>query len=124
MFEVTIRPGTGKFDPEDQRWRDQVAALHVMLSEEVGAVSLRGIPEPGTKGAIDSTILVLGSSGTLTAAVACFRAWLKRDKTRTLTVTWTDETGAEQTATITGDNLDEVSLQALVEAIGRRLGGG
>jgi hypothetical protein len=122
--EVTISPVTGKFDPEDQRWRDQVAALHAMLSEEAGAVSLRRVARRGAKGALDSAILALGSSGALTAAVACFRAWLKRDKTRTLTVTWTDEAGAEHRATVTGDNLDETSFQALVQAIGRRLEGG
>jgi len=47
-----------------------------------------------------------------------------RDKTRTLTLAWTDDNGAEQTVTVTGDNIDQASFQALAEATGRRLGGG
>jgi NADPH-dependent glutamate synthase beta subunit-like oxidoreductase len=121
--EVTITAGTVKFDPDDQRWVDQAATLYAALREEAGAVLQRGVPEPGAKGAVDTVVLALGSSGALTAAVACFRAWLARDKTRTLTVAWTDDTGDEQTVTVTGDNIDRASFQALAEAAGKRLGG-
>ena len=119
--DVAILPGSGRFDPEGQQWRDQVAALYVLLGEDAGAVSLRGASVPGTKGAVDAVILALGSSGALTAAVACFRAWLKRDKTRTLTATWTDDTGAERAVTVTGDNIDQTSFRALAQAISKRL---
>jgi hypothetical protein len=121
--EVAITTGTAKFDPEDQRWLDQAATLYAALREEAGVVFQRGVPEPGAKGAVDAGVLALGSSGALTAAVACFRAWLARDKTRTLTVAWTDDTGDEQTVTVTGDNIDRASFQALAEAVGKRLGG-
>ncbi|MCB5905890.1 effector-associated constant component EACC1 [Streptomyces pinistramenti] len=121
-LEVTMQPGSSRFDPEDQPWHDQVTALHTTLREEVGAVVRRGVPEPGQKGAVEATLLALGSSGALTAAVACFRAWLARDKTRTLTVTWTDGTGAEQRLHVTGDNIDQASFQALTAALGSRSG--
>ncbi|MFF2964081.1 hypothetical protein ACFVT1_35505 [Streptomyces sp. NPDC057963] len=120
--EVAVQPGSGRFAPEDQPWLDQVAALHTALREEVGAVVRRGVPQPGEKGAFDTTVLALGSSGALTAAVACFRAWLARDKSRTLTVTWTDGAGAEQRLQVIGDNIDQASFQALTEALGSRLG--
>ncbi|MGP3927245.1 effector-associated constant component EACC1 [Streptomyces sp. 8N616] len=122
-IELTVTAGTAKFDPEDPRWLDEVATLNVALRKEVGTLSLRGVPESGAKGAVEAVTLALGSSGALTAAVACFRAWLARDKTRTLTVTWTDDQGAEQTLTVTGDHVDQASFQALAEAAGRRLGG-
>ncbi|AEM84200.1 effector-associated constant component EACC1 [Streptomyces violaceusniger] len=120
--ELTITTGTAKFALEDQRWLDQVATLHAALRGEAGTISRRGVPEPGAKGAVEAVILALGSSGALTAAVACFRTWLARDKTRALTVTWTDDQGAEQTLTVTGNNVDQASFQALAEGVGRRLG--
>lgn len=120
--EVAIVPGTGRFDPEEERWRDQVAALYASLREEAGTVLLRGVPEPGRKGEIGTVVLVLGSSGALTAAVACFRAWLARDKTRTLTVTWTDGAGEQRTVQVSGDNIDQASFQALAEGVRSRLG--
>ncbi|MER5358261.1 hypothetical protein [Streptomyces sp. NPDC002785] len=118
-LEVALQPGSTRFDPEDQSWHDQVATLHAALREEVEAVIRRGAPEAGHKGAVEATLLALGSSGALTAAVACFKAWLARDKTRTLTVTWTDSTGAEQQLHVTGDNID---LQALTKALESRSG--
>ncbi|MYV97242.1 hypothetical protein GT354_02895 [Streptomyces sp. SID3343] len=121
--EVTITPGTVKFDPDDQRWLDQASTLYDALREETGVVFRRGVPEPGVKGTMDTVALALGSSGVLTAVVACFRAWLARDKTRTLTVAWTDDSGNGRAVTVTGDNLDQVSFQALAEGVGKRLGG-
>lgn len=119
--EVMILPGTSRFDPEDERWQDQVAALHAALREDAGTVLLRGMPEPGRKGDIGIMVLALGSTPALTAAVACFRAWLARDKTRTLAVTWTDEAGAERRVQVSGDNIDQASFQALAEGVRSRL---
>ncbi|MFE6157074.1 hypothetical protein [Streptomyces sp. NPDC057889] len=120
--EVAILPGTGRFDPEGEQWRDQIAALHAALREEAGTVLLRDAPEPGRKGDAGTMMLALGTSGALTATVACFRAWLARDKTRTLTIVWTDEAGAERTVQVSGDNIDQASFQALAEGVRRRLG--
>jgi hypothetical protein len=121
-IEVTITPATGRFDAEDQRWLDQVADLITALRDDVGAVSQRRIPVPGTKGSLGEVILALGSAGAITAAVECFRAWLRRDKTRSLTVSWAKGDGIEQTVTVTGDGIDQASFQALAMAIGRGLG--
>ncbi|MEU7092585.1 effector-associated constant component EACC1 [Kitasatospora aureofaciens] len=120
---MAILAETGRFDSGDARWQDQIAALHAALREEAGTVSSRGVPEPGWKGAVDTVLLALGSSGALTAAVACFRAWLARDKTRTLTVTWTDEAGDVRSIRVSGDNVDQASFQALAEGVRSRLGG-
>ncbi|APU16604.1 MULTISPECIES: effector-associated constant component EACC1 [Actinoalloteichus] len=120
--EVAITPGTSRYDPDDQGWHGQVGTLYAMLREDVGDVTTRGTTVPGTKGALDTTLIALASSGALTAAVACFRSWLTRDKTRTLTLTWTDGSGAEQRISVAGDNIDRVSLQALVRAVGERIG--
>ncbi|MFF0414887.1 hypothetical protein ACFYUY_31125 [Kitasatospora sp. NPDC004745] len=121
---MAILAETGRFDSGDARWQDQVTALHTELREEAGTVFSRGVPEPGWKGTADTVLLALGSSGALTAAVACFRAWLARDKTRTLTVTWIDEAGDERSIRVSGDNLDQASFQALAEGVRSRLGDG
>lgn len=124
VVEVAILAETARFDSGDARWQDQVAALHAALREEVETVFSRGVPEPGWKGTVDTVLLALGSSGALTAAVACFRAWLARDKTRALTVTWTDGAGDERSIQVSGDNIDQASFQALAEAVRSRLGDG
>lgn len=120
-IEVMITPGTNRFALDDPGWRAQAAALYAMLGEDAVAVSARSTPTAGAKGAIDAAIIALGSSGALTAAVSCFRAWLARDKTRTLTITWTDGAGAERRFDVAGDNIDSASFQALVKDIGDRL---
>jgi Effector Associated Constant Component 1 len=120
--DVKITPGTSRFDPDDHDWRDQVAALYTTLRENAAAVSVVGVSVPEAKGTLDTAVIALGSSGVFTAAVACFRAWLTRDKTRTLTITWTDDSGTEQRIALTGDNIDQASLQSFAKSIGKRLG--
>ncbi|MDR7339496.1 hypothetical protein J2S69_003215 [Glycomyces lechevalierae] len=68
-------------------------------------------------------ILALGTSGALVATVEIVRSWLGRDKTRTITATWTDEDGKERRFTLTGENIDQQSLTALSESIGRMIEG-
>lgn len=119
--ELTIVAETLKFNHGDDRWMDQVSTLHAALRTDTGGTFLRGVPEPGMKGTADTVILALGSSGALTAAVACFRAWLARDKTRTLTVTWIDDSGTDQTIKVSGSNIDQTSFRTLTNAVSKRL---
>ncbi len=119
--EVTIATDTGTYDIESGQWRAQVTELHASLRDEVGTISLRSAPAPDAKGTLETVILALGSSGALLAAEHCFRAWLGRDKTRSLTVTWTDDTGKERKLSITGERLDRRSFKAFTESIGRML---
>ncbi|MGI9022457.1 MAG: hypothetical protein ACR2HV_04355 [Acidimicrobiales bacterium] len=65
-------------------------------------------------------ILALGSAGAFTASVEYLRAWLGRDKSRSLEVSWSAD-GEEHTVSIRGDGMDNASFQALAEAAGRRL---
>lgn len=121
--EVAISTQTAKYDPDHSDWRNQVAALHTDLQRETGAVATRSEPALGTKGGFVDVILALGTSGALVAAVEVLRAWLGRDKTRSITATWTDEDGKERRFTLTGENLDQQSLTALSESIGRMIEG-
>lgn len=121
--EVAISTETAKYAPDSPQWRREVAALHTDLQRETGSVTMQSVPTPGTRGAAVDVILALGTSGTLVAAVEIIRAWLGRDKTRTITATWTDEDGNERRFTLTGENIDQQSLTALSESIGRMIEG-
>jgi hypothetical protein len=121
--EVVISTETTKYAPDSPQWQREVAALHTELNRETGAVTTQSTPVPGTKGTAVDVILALGTSGALVAAVEIIRAWLGRDKTRTITATWTDEDGKERRFTLTGENIDQQSLTALSESIGRMIEG-
>jgi hypothetical protein len=120
--EVAISTETAKYAPDSPQWRREVAAFASDLNRETGSVTTRSTQMPGTKGGgIVEIILALGTSGALLSAVQVFRAWLGRDKTRTITATWTDEDGKERRFTLTGENIDQQSLTAMSESIGRMI---
>jgi hypothetical protein len=121
--DVVISTETTKYAPESPQWRREVAAFHTDLHRETGAVTPRSTPAPGTRGGAVEVILALGTSGALVSAVQVFRSWLARDKTRTITASWTDEDGKEQRFTLTGENIDQQSLAMLSESIGRMIEG-
>ncbi|WP_205324074.1 hypothetical protein [Glycomyces sp. YM15] len=121
--DVVISAETAKYAPDSPQWRREVAALHSELQSATGAAATRSTPVPGARDGIVQVILALGSSGALISAVQVFRAWLGRDKTRTITATWTDEHGETQRFTLTGENIDQQSLTALSESIGRMIEG-
>lgn len=121
--EVAISTETAKYAPDSPQWRREVAALHTDLQRETASLTTRSDSSTGTKGTAVDVILALGTSGALVAAVEIIRAWLGRDKTRTITATWTDEDGKERRFTLTGDNIDQQSLTALSESIGRMIEG-
>jgi hypothetical protein len=121
--EVAISTETAKYAPDSPQWRREVASLHTELQRETASLTTRSESAPGTKGDLVQVILALGSSGALVSAVQILRAWLGRDKTRSITATWTDEDGKERRFTLTGENIDQQSLTALSESIGRMIEG-
>ena len=120
QFELRIDVGTNRFDPEDDRWRDQVAQLYAGLDDEVGGVRREHTSVPGTKGEVSTVILALGSAGAFTAMAEYLRAWLGRDKSRSVEVKWSEGT-EERSVSISGDGMDNASFQALAEAAAARL---
>jgi hypothetical protein len=121
--EVVISAETAKYAPDSPQWRRETAGLASELDRETGSVATRSTAVPGTRGAVVEVILALGTSGALLSAVQVFRAWLGRDKTRSITTTWTDEDGKERQVTVTGENIDQQSFNALNESIGRMIEG-
>lgn len=121
-FELTIEPFTTRFHPDDERWRAQVSQLHSALADEIGGVRRHRVPVHGAKGGVETVILALGSAGAFTAAAEYLRAWLGRDKTRSLEVSWTAD-GHQHVVTIRGEAMDASSFRAVAEAAARRLEG-
>ncbi len=119
-FELQIEPVTSRFDPDDDRWRAQVSQLYSGLGDEVGGVRREHVSIPGAKGEIATVILSLGSAGAFTAMAEYLRAWLGRDKGRSLDVSWTED-GEEHKVSIRGEAMDNASFQALAEAAATRL---
>ena len=120
-FEVAVEPYNDQYDPDDDRWRDQVAVLYTELDAQVDTVR-RGHPVEGVKGAIDQLIIALGSAGAFNAAVNCLRAWLGRDRDRRIDVRW-DENGVERSVRLTGENVDVDTIREIAKAAVARAGG-
>jgi Effector Associated Constant Component 1 len=119
--ELRIEPGTERFDPLDERWGRQVGDFVTELNHEVGGVSRTHEPMPGAKGAIGDIVLTLSSAGALTGAIELFKAWLGRDDTRSLKVSFSDG-GDLQTVELAGTDVDEDTLGQIVRAMTNRLG--
>ncbi len=120
-FEMALEPCSGDYQPDDDRWRDQVVGLVSELRGQVD-VERRGVARPGTKGTLDELIVALGSAGAFTAAVDCVRAWLGRDRSRRVDVRW-EENGEQHYVTLTGDAIDVDSVREIARAAARRIGG-
>jgi len=118
--ELHVEPGSERFDASDDRWLDQVGAFRSELARDVGGVRLAQTPVEGTKGLVDSILLSVGSAGGLTVAVEFFKAWLQRDDTRSLTVSW-HESGTVHRIELTGRAVDDSVLQRLVGGVGARV---
>lgn len=120
-LELVVEPRSDDYEAADDRWRVQVGTFYQELADRVDTYR-RGRSVPGTKGTVDELILALGSSGALTAAVECFRAWLQRDKSRRIDVRW-DEEGVERHVTFSGDNVDTATVKEIARAAAARVGG-
>jgi hypothetical protein len=118
-LEVTLSAESVRYDPGDVRWAEQVGQLVRQLRREVGTVRLVSEPLPGSKGGAEAIILALGSAGAFTAALEVFRAWLAREASRSLTVTF--QKGAiTRRLTVRGSELDRDSFRELTALAVRR----
>lgn len=109
---------------DDGRWLKLVSDLHQRLRDDVGGLRLHSLPEPGTKGVAGIAVIILASASALKVFVEGCRAWLGReDKNRRVEVTWVDNDGVQQKATIDGRGMDAQSFQQLARDIGRRVEG-
>ncbi|HEX6596429.1 MAG TPA: hypothetical protein VF045_05810 [Acidimicrobiales bacterium] len=120
MFELVLEPQNDRYDPDDERWRNQVGEFVDALRREVGGVRRERAPVEGAKGSVETLVVALGSAGAFTAAVEFFRAWIGRDRSRSLDICWSAEQG-QCRVSIRGDAVDQETLQVVAEAAARQL---
>jgi Effector Associated Constant Component 1 len=115
-------PQSERFSPDDDRWLDHVAGLARELRVGTGALEVQRTSQPGAKGAAETLILALGTAGAFTAAVEVIKAWLGRDRSRTVEVSWQDGDDIGRFV-ISGDKIDNAALGAMAEVLTARLQG-
>lgn len=120
-LDVTVEPGSIEFSPDDPGWRAQVVALRTALRDAgVDDVRREEIPSPGHKAGVEMLIVALGSSGAITAAVEVIRAWLVRDQSRVLKVTYRDgdrRVSVQVDGTTVSDDTIKGALQSALEQL-------
>jgi hypothetical protein len=120
-LDLVLEPRSDRFDPDDDRWRAQVSDLYAGLDREIGGVRREPTRVEGTKGTVDTVILALGSAGAFTAAVEFIKAWLTRDRSRRLDVSW-DVEGRTERVTVSGEAIDNAAIGRIAEAVAGRIG--
>jgi hypothetical protein len=120
-FTIAVDPRNEQYDPDDERWLDQVRGLYQELSRQVDVTAAPGPPVPGAKGAVDQVVIALGSAGAFEAAVTCLRAWLGRDRDRRISIRW-QSAGTERSLTLTGEAVDEETIREVAKAAVGQLG--
>jgi hypothetical protein len=110
---ILVTPSHAALDPSDDRFLAQVNDLLADLKACGGQVERRVTPVPGRKGGLEEILLALGTSGAITAAVEIIKAWLARDRNRSLVV-GVDHEGKKETFSVTG-TVDKATLVQFME---------
>ena len=83
-LEVIFEPKSENYDPNDSRWIEQVNDLVMDCTKVTGNVHKEVATSEGTKGGFEDLIMVLGSSGVITAVAGILKSWISLDRTRSL----------------------------------------
>ena len=113
---LEIIPGSDLYSPDDERWREQVALFYEQLRDGGVVVRQEGKPVPGAKGEVEDIILALGSAGVFTAALAAFRSFLSRERSRRITITWIEK-GERRRVDVRGDTDNDTMERLARQAI-------
>jgi hypothetical protein len=82
--EFFFEPKSENFDANDDRWLEQVNELILDCRREGCKVEQQVEATEGMKGGFEDLLMVLGSSGVITAVVEIFKGWISIDRTRSL----------------------------------------
>lgn len=116
-ISVELTPHSDRFGPDDARWATQVGTLWQALADEAGTVRRDATPVAGHKGGVETIILALGSAGAITAMVEVVKAWLGRDRTRSLKITRVDAAGGRRTITVHGEQVDDETMREALKVL-------
>ncbi|MCX5401204.1 hypothetical protein [Streptomyces sp. NBC_00102] len=114
MPTVHLEARSDRFDEDDERWQSQVSLLHGALDEAECPLERRFVPATGTKGALSDVVLQLTSPGIVAGVVTALVAWLKRDRGRSVRLTWTVD-GRRGEFVATGTTIDSETLRSALE---------
>jgi hypothetical protein len=118
---VSLHAHHDSYDDDHPAFRAQVATLETELLHGVDGAQRVSRSVPGTKGAVEEVIVALGQAGVLTMTVEMLRVWLRRDRSRSLEIVWT-EGGETQTVTVRGEAIGTDVLKPVAEAAAARIG--
>ena len=117
---LEIAPASGRFEGDDESWLGQVNKLYDDLQAEAGGLSRNPVAQPGSKGALEATILALGSAGAFRAAVQCWRAWLSQDRTRRLEINWNID-GRQGKVSVDSTRIDQEDFRRFTEIVSKEI---
>jgi hypothetical protein len=120
LVELTLQTESDKFDPDNKNWLAQEARLLGELRREVGGVRRDMAVASGAKGMVETVIIALGSAGAFKAATQCLRAWLGRDRTRRVELSWVVD-GKEEKIVLQGTSIGQAQFEKLAELVHTRL---
>lgn len=112
-LEVSVTAGSDRFAPDDDRWLSQTRLLHQDLARTAARLALHTRDTPGAKGGGLEVVLVL-TPAVATAVVAAIRAWVARDRDRSVLVKWQAD-GRTVEFTVTVVDGDNAALHAALE---------
>lgn len=118
--QIEIAPESESYAPDDDRWLEQVSAFYDDLRDNGILVREESRPRPGAKGDVSTIILALGSAGAFTAAVAAFKDFLSRERTRSLRVKW--KVGDESREVLVTGDTDNATLERITQEAMRSSG--
>ncbi|MFJ6086324.1 hypothetical protein ACIQI8_33545 [Streptomyces sp. NPDC092369] len=114
-LRVSVTATSDRFAADDDRWLSQVRVLHGDLGRETRVVTGRPTAaRPGTKGGWLPDVAVLLSPAVVAGVVAVVKAWLVRDRDRTVHLAW-EVNGRKGEFTATASTADNATLQAALE---------
>jgi hypothetical protein len=116
-LRVELRPRSDRFDSDHPSWARQVNTLWEELEVAAGTVRRELVRVPGKKGGGETIILALGSAGAISAMVEIIKAWLGRDRDRSLEITTVDQGSGRRTITIHGEQVDDATLREAVRGL-------
>jgi Effector Associated Constant Component 1 len=114
---VELRPRSDRFSPDHPNWTAQVNTLWEGLEDAAGTVRRELVPVPGQKGGGETIILALGSAGAISAMVEVIKAWLSRDRGRSLELTSLTDGQGRRTITVHGDQVSDATIREAVRGL-------
>ena len=114
-LEIIIEAHNENYDESDDRWIEQVDELILDCQKEAGEVRKEVQAVEGKKGGVEAIILALGSAGALTAAVDIFKAWISRDRSRSLKLKITTSEGVQEWD-VSGNSMDKDVIEKFMQA--------